>query len=201
MLEPAREAQIRREVTDHNVYHVFDISMAKELLDELDETRLKLSELRANLDRAIESYERLCDHIEATGIGLPFGSKETTTKQLQFESATRDLLLRVANPPSIISSFIVTYIRAYQKRYGEKCRPDLGGKAQGIIKSVLKDIPLDRANQLIQVYLQMDTKWFVTKAHDLVTFKENLNVIGNALDTGTDAVGNNWRDFKWDTNG
>jgi hypothetical protein len=95
--------------------------------------------------------------------------------------------------------FIATYVKAYQKRYGEKCRPDLGGKAQGVIKTLLKDTPIQRACELIQVYLQIDNKWFITKAHDIVTFKENLNVIGNALDKGTDSVGGtDWTQFEWD---
>jgi hypothetical protein len=91
----------------------------------------------------------------------------------------------------------MAYFEAYQKRYGEKCRPDVGGKIQGVVKALLRDIPLNRACDLVQVYLQMDTKWFITKAHDIVTFKENLNVIGNALDTGKNPGGVDWDKFNW----
>ena len=93
--------------------------------------------------------------------------------------------------------FIGFYITAYQKRYGKQCRPDVGGKAQGIMRAILKDIPTTRACQLIQVYCQMDVKWFVTKAHDIGTFRENLNVIGNALDTGQNPGGIDWSKFDW----
>ncbi len=93
--------------------------------------------------------------------------------------------------------FIGTYVRAFQNRYGNKTRPDLGGKTQGQIKSFLKDVPIDRACNLIEVYLQLDTKWFMTKHHDFGTFMNNLNPIGVALDTGAsqDPSKINWADI------
>lgn len=87
---------------------------------------------------------------------------------------------------SPISYFIGSYANAYKERYGPKTRPDLRGKVQGQIKSLLKDVPVQRACELVQVYLQMDGErdWFKTKGHDFTTFLENLNPIGVALDTG-----------------
>jgi len=88
---------------------------------------------------------------------------------------------RVALGPQ---TFIIQYVQAYQARYGAKARPDLRGKTQGGIKRLLGEIPLERACNLIQIYLQMNDQWFLTKAHDFGTFAENLGKVGLALDTG-----------------
>lgn len=89
-----------------------------------------------------------------------------------------------ASAPSPSSQFIGSYVLAYRKRYGEKARPDLGGKVQGGIKRLLSGMPLQRACEMIQVFLQMDDQWFLTKAHDFGTFEQNLTKVGLALDTG-----------------
>lgn len=83
-----------------------------------------------------------------------------------------------------VSFFVGRYVKAYQKKYGKTARPDLRGKVQGQIRAFLKDVPLDRACSLIEVYLQMPDKWFETKCHDFSTFLENQNKIALGLDTG-----------------
>jgi hypothetical protein len=92
--------------------------------------------------------------------------------------------------------FIAAYVKAFQKRYGEKSRPDLSGKVQGEIKRLLKDVPIERAVNLVQVYLQMETPWFKTKCYDISTLMQNLNPVGIALDTGSDES-NQKLDFSW----
>lgn len=87
----------------------------------------------------------------------------------------------VVNP---IGRFIGTYVKAYQGRYGEGARPEIGGQVQGQIKKLLADTPLERACSLIQTYCQMEDPWFLTKAHDFGSFMANLNKVGLALDTG-----------------
>jgi hypothetical protein len=83
-----------------------------------------------------------------------------------------------------VGIFISQYVKAYQRRYTQKARPVLSGKVQGQIKRFVAEHPLERACELIQVYLQMPDPWFETKAHDFTTFLENLNKVGLALDTG-----------------
>lgn len=94
------------------------------------------------------------------------------------------------------AEFIAAYITAYRKRYGEASRPDISGKVQGEIKRLLKDVPVQRACNLVQVYLQMDTPWFKIKCYDITTFCQNLNPIGLALDTGMSDA-NSHLDFSW----
>lgn len=89
------------------------------------------------------------------------------------------------------SQFIAFYVTTFQKRY-PNVRPDLRGKVQGQIKTLLKDVPYSRACNLLEVYLQLDTPWFITKGHDFTTFMENINPISIALDTGQQSSGINW---------
>lgn len=87
---------------------------------------------------------------------------------------------------------ISEYILAYRRRYGETTRPEITGKTAGQVKQLLKAVTIDRAIQLVQVYLQMDDRWFETKCHDFGTFVENLTKVGLALDTGHTPSGVNW---------
>lgn len=91
-----------------------------------------------------------------------------------------------------IGRFVGTYVKAYQARYSAKTRPDLRGKITGQIKNFLRDQPIERACNLIQVYCQMDDPWFIKKHHDFGTFLENLNKVSYALDTGQDANSIDW---------
>jgi len=98
-----------------------------------------------------------------------------------------------------VGYFIGAYVRAFQARYGEKHRPDLRGKVQGQIKTFLKDIPIERAVNLIQAYCQMDghRDWFKTKGHDFSTFLENINPISIALERGDNGPGGfDWESFE-----
>lgn len=100
----------------------------------------------------------------------------------------------VQNP---VGYFIGSYRTAFRKRY-PGVDPDVRGKVQGQIKTLLKDYPLERAIQMIQAYLQMDGHrgWFRTKGHDFTTFIENLNPIAIALAQGEESNAPiNWEKF------
>lgn len=112
---------------------------------------------------------------------------------------------RKTDPPDDVelnqktSRFIGAYVKAYQTKWPEGRPEDVkDGKTTGQIKSWLKSFPVDRACDLIQVYFQMDTKWFGTKGYDFQTFRSNLNKIGQALDSGADPDGNqiNWNQIR-----
>jgi hypothetical protein len=77
---------------------------------------------------------------------------------------------------------IKLYCTAYKERY--KTNPVIDGKTQGLVKNLLKATSLEHASNLIQVYLQMNDKWFITKHHDFVTFTQNLNMIQVAMSNG-----------------
>lgn len=94
--------------------------------------------------------------------------------------------------------FAGAYVRAYQTRYPGGRPEDLNDpKVRGQILSWVSDYPIERAEQLIQVYFQMEAKWFNAKGYDFITFRNNLNKIGQALDSGEDPDGQqiNWKAF------
>lgn len=85
-----------------------------------------------------------------------------------------------------VAKFVAAYVQAYAKRFPERRPEDLSdGKVRGQIRLFAEQHPdIDRACQLIQVYFQMDQRWFETKGWDFLTFKNNLAVVGQALDSG-----------------
>lgn len=90
-----------------------------------------------------------------------------------------------AHPADLsVSKFIGIYVKAFQRRFGNKARPDLSPKVQGQIKAFLKGRPIERSCDLIQTYFQMEDKWFQTKAYDFTTFTENIQKISISFDTG-----------------
>lgn len=80
-------------------------------------------------------------------------------------------------------AFLGLYCDAFKARYGTN--PIIDGKSAGLVSNVLKVIPLERAQDLVQAYLQMDSPWFKTRCHDLVCFSQNLSLIAVALASGS----------------
>jgi hypothetical protein len=87
-----------------------------------------------------------------------------------------------SKPAPLLNSVLKTYYDAYKLKYGIALR--FTGKDIGILKRVSGSMGIDRMSELLQVYLQMDTKWFETKHHDLVTFEQNLTEIQVAHGSG-----------------
>lgn len=85
-----------------------------------------------------------------------------------------------------IARLIAVYVTAWQDRYQTDGRPDVGKVSRGILQRCLRDRTMEQLALLLQVYCQMETAWFETKAHDLATFEKNLNVIALAMSKGQD---------------
>lgn len=81
-----------------------------------------------------------------------------------------------------VATFIAAYCDAYRERYG--ARPEIVGKDTGIVNRLLRAVGPLRATQIVQAYLQMGDRWFLTKAHDLATLEANLTKVSTALQTG-----------------
>lgn len=79
---------------------------------------------------------------------------------------------------------IKAYCEAFKKRYG--ANPLVRQKDAGEIKLLIKEFGAQKLSHLIQVYVQMEDKWFITKKHDLHTFTQNINKIAVSLQTGKD---------------
>lgn len=79
-------------------------------------------------------------------------------------------------------NLIAHYCELFKAKYNSN--PPVNGKSAGIIKRILKDFSLDHSKKLIEAYLSDNRQWFVTRAHDLTTFEQNLNSVQVKLDTG-----------------
>lgn len=53
-----------------------------------------------------------------------------------------------------------------------------------LIKTLVKQIGLDRSKDIVSAYFKMPDTWFVTKRHDIPTLMGNLNAITQYLETG-----------------
>lgn len=82
------------------------------------------------------------------------------------------------------NQFILAYIAAWKTKFPGRPQDLTDPVVLGQIKAWLKYCPIERACQLIQVYFQVEDRWFGTKVYDFMTFKQNLNKIGLALDSG-----------------
>lgn len=120
-------------------------------------------------------------------------SSSFSSSEIQERSAGKAVAVAPASASQDSGAkLIAAYIRAFKAKYGDQTRPEITGKTAGQVKALLKSVPIERAVQLVQVYLQMDDRWFETKHHDFGTFIENLTKIGVALDTGQQPGGLDW---------
>ncbi len=87
--------------------------------------------------------------------------------------------------PNDVQLLIKAYIDCFRQRYGPNARPDVGGKVQGLMRTMLKDHPLPRLIALVQAFTQMDDDWFKKKCHDFPTLHGNIGKVQTALLNGT----------------
>ena len=89
-------------------------------------------------------------------------------------------------PHSPAQQLIAVYCLAWKERY--KTAPIIDGpnaNAARLITTGKNKIPFQRAIDLVQTYILMNDRWFLTKRHDLITFKTNLNAVAIKHDTGS----------------
>jgi hypothetical protein len=94
------------------------------------------------------------------------------------------------NQGLVLRDLIAFYIGRYKANplYGPKARPDVGGKAQGVLLRLLKTYNAGQVKRLIEVYLQLDDEWFKKQYHDLVTLEQKLQRVLHAATTGQKAA-------------
>jgi hypothetical protein len=94
---------------------------------------------------------------------------------------------------SKMRAFIATYSSAYHERYGA---PPEGIRDKALVGKIghwIESVSEQRAVELAQVYLQIDYRPINESCHDLWKFFFHLNRIGNALNTGSDPSGIDWK--------
>lgn len=101
------------------------------------------------------------------------------------------------SPYSPTQQFIAAFCVGWKERY--KTAPIIDGpnaNAAKLITTGKNKIPLQRAIDLVQTYLLMNDRWFLTKRHDILTFKANLNAVAIKHDTGSSINTNQAQDME-----
>lgn len=111
----------------------------------------------------------------------------TKNKDLMAADATAPALAPKKKPPSseegeATKAAIAHYCDEYKSRY--KASPPITGRAAGILKTTVKEFGLEKAKAMISAYLSMADSWFLTKSHDLETFRGNLNKVSQYMQNG-----------------
>lgn len=150
------------------------------------ETLIKTDTLEAEFDKRTESVQKLDENRCHT-----IDNKQYTINNKQLTKIQKTIDADASRPASPAlekgssnSRLIGEYAKAYKLRYN--ANPVIDGPTQGAVKRILKSVSEQKAIDLVQAYLQMNEPWFVTKAHDFITFEKNLTKISLALQKGVD---------------
>ncbi len=135
----------------------------------------KLSKIETKQNQIV-SVSKTKQNEPSTSTSTSYSLKKEEKKELKAQTETSDA-----------AKFIGILVTSYQKRYGQKTRPELGPKVQGQIKNFIKGRSFEEASTLIQVYFQMNDQWFIKKCHDFSTFLENLQKVKLSFETGKEA--------------
>lgn len=116
-----------------------------------------------------------------TPSGQPADNQRTHSKEVNksIKKEVKNLIHSEASPARLL---IATYCEAYKAKY--TTNPVIDGRASGTAVRILKDVPLEKAQNLIKCYLEMNDQWFITRGHDLITFEQNLNKVEVFAQTG-----------------
>lgn len=123
----------------------------------------------------IKRLDRIVTLLEEQNVLL---SKRTTARPAK---------LRTENTGDCTKQLVATYCDAYKERHGSY--PIIDGKAAGVARNLLRTLPLERAQDIVRAYLQMDTSWFKTRGWALDTLAQNLNSVALSLANGTKEPG------------
>lgn len=134
------------------------------------------------LDGVVSRLDRVIELLEQPHAVKEKGEKKKTT------------------PNPGIGRLIKAYVDAWQARYKTKGRPEVT-KAIGIFRSLLTERSEEELIELVQVFCQMQDPWFVTKRHDIATFRENIGKIVLARDKGFESTDVNWKTVFGDEDG
>lgn len=132
--------------------------------------KVRIKELKKEEEKALRAQE--------TAVAIP----DTLPIPVKFTESTRHKM----------QLFIAAYASGWKKKYGGS--PE-GLRDKAIIGKIghwIGSVSADRAQQMIQVYLQIEYRPFNESCHDLWQFFRNLNRIGIGLDTGKDGAQVDW---------
>jgi len=136
--------------------------------------------IAAALERIAAALEKCIDS-GITGPALVAALAERKTTRKGPVKGPPPVRTPYRNPEA--GQLVKTYCDAYRSRYGTY--PIVDGKVAGLATNLLRAVPLARAQDLVQAFLQLNERWFVTKAHAFDVLISNLNVVAVSLAHGT----------------
>jgi hypothetical protein len=132
-----------------------------------------------------------------SSFSFSFSEKKDLDQEIQAEEqhsliledpggAVRDKVATPAREEPKLTKFVKAYCEAYKAKYPGTTRPACldDKKTFGQMQNFLKNRSVEKACDLIHVYLQMNDRWFEEKGHDFGTFLSNVTKIQAALETG-----------------
>lgn len=105
------------------------------------------------------------------------------------EKATPEQQSFLPDVVSPVQKLIGFYVEEIQRKYGPKARPNLDGKAQGIVKRLLKTYTPSQVARLIRTYMEMTDKAFVDAGYSLFMLENKLQHVIIKATTGQDISG------------
>ncbi len=166
------------------------------------------SKIKQSLSKPKQSSSKTKQNVPSSSSSFSFSkNKEEKTKESFHDSQATGLIQSpISTPPekprvsrfseatrAKMGQFMATYARAYRARYGSDPEHLRADKALiGKIGYWLESVSIEKANNLVEVFLQIEHRPFVENYHNLWEFFRHLNRISHALSTGENPGAVNW---------
>lgn len=118
-------------------------------------------------------------------------SSKDTPVGVEGEGNAADAALALVAPPPKVDSkkvgeFLGNVAKCYKAKFGT--RPEFlnSGQTLGLAKDILRYRSVEKASQLFETYIQMESEWFKKRHYDFATFHQQLHLVGEALSKGAD---------------
>lgn len=145
--------------------------------------RLKPSEVKLGLEKLQEKHiVRISNGTRSVSDTKPNVHNEQYITNERTNSVGEISTKSPASPGKGTSLLIAEFFKAWKSK--SDVRPHFGGKEQGILRRLAKDMSPEQFSELFQIYLQMKDPWFEKKGYDLATFEQNLHKISVSAQKG-----------------
>lgn len=84
-------------------------------------------------------------------------------------------------------SVIAAFSDAFKGKFGHP--PVISGKEVGAAKNLVTTLGADAACKMVEAYLHVEDRWFMTRGYDLATLVSNLNKVKTFMETGVTITG------------
>jgi DNA-binding MarR family transcriptional regulator len=159
---------------------------SKEIRCSRDTLRMRIGSSKEAVEKQLKSLEenQLVKWLNSSRLISIKDKGKSRVEKDKDNSTTKSKTASLPSPaPAQVGRDLVAhYCDVYKTRY--KSSPVVRPQDAKALKNFGETVGVEKAKLLISAYLRMSNSWFITKAHDLVTFLQNLNQIQNFIETG-----------------